>query len=376
MKRGLVKLDPAETPDSERLERIAALQRSMFAEGIDVALIYGDVSRSDDIGYLTNLCIYWNEGILAVPAAGDPVFLTKLSPRVFGWMRLVSTVTDIRSGRKFGDLVSKLLTGDDTLPGTSDNSVIGLVGADLWPASVADEIRQALPGRHVREVGDLAREARLTPSGPELALLRQGGALLGRALGPATADGLTRNARIAAAERGLRGEGFLDVFARAEEAPDGFLSLQVTGQFRHLWLHASRLVGGPGTRTPDTACAAGPDWPASLNRALAAAVAAARPGVTADELTAAARPALAALPPETTARVRWTHQADMATGGEYVRYPADLPVPLGAAVVIAVDAEFTDGRHATAADTVAVTDNGTQSLTESVPDEPTLEAAR
>jgi Xaa-Pro aminopeptidase len=364
MKRGLVKLDPAETPDSERLERIAVLQRSMFAEGIDVALIYGDVSRSDDIGYLTNLCIYWNEGILAVPAAGDPVFLTKLSPRVFGWMRLVSTVSDIRSGRKFGDLVSKLLTGDDKLPGSSDNSVIGLVGADLWPASVADEIRQALPGRHVREVGDLAREARLAPSGPELTLLRRGGTLLGRALGPAAADGLTRNARIAAAERGLRGEGFLDVFARAEEAPDGFLSLQVTGQFRHLWLHASRLVGGPG-----------PDWPAALNRALAAAVAAVRPGVTAAELTEAARPDTA-LPAGTTVRVRWTHQADMATGGEYVRYPADLPLPLGAAVVITVDAEFTDGRHAAVADTVAVTDNGTESLTESVPDEPKLEAAR
>ncbi|HEY1700199.1 MAG TPA: hypothetical protein VGG75_10855 [Trebonia sp.] len=365
MKRGLVKLDPAETPESERLERIAALQRSMFAEGIDVALIYGDVSRSDDIGYLTNLCIYWNEGILAVPAAGDPVFLTKLSPRVFGWMRLVSTVTDIRSGRKFGDLVSKLLTGDEQLPGSSDQSVIGLVGADLWPASVADEIRQALPGRHVREVGDIAREARLAPSGPELALLRRGGVLLGRALGPAAADGLTRNARIAAAERGLRGEGFLDVFARAEEAPDGFLSLQVTGQFRHLWLHASRLVGGPG-----------PDWPAALARGLAAAVAAARPGVSADELTAAAGPALASLPPGIAARVRWTHQADMATGGEYLRYPADLPIPLGAAVVITVDAEFGDGRHAAVADTVAVTDNGTESLTESVPDEPKLEAAR
>ncbi|MGH3172144.1 MAG: aminopeptidase P family N-terminal domain-containing protein, partial [Trebonia sp.] len=238
MKRGLVKLDPAEIPAAERLDRVARLQHQLKDAGLDVALIYGDVSRSDDIAYLTNLCIYWNEGILAVPAAGEPAFLTKLSPRVFGWMRQVSTVTDIHSGRKFGDLAAKYLE-------QHEKGTIGLIDADLWPASVAGEIRAALPGHDVRDTGDLARQARLTPSGPELALLRQGGALLATTLGGtatdgtatdgAAADGLTPNARIAAVERGLRGQGFLDVFARAGEAPDGVTSLQVTGQYRALW---------------------------------------------------------------------------------------------------------------------------------------------
>jgi len=98
MKRGLVLFDPAEIPADEWRGRVAAVQRQLAASGTDVALIYGDVSRSDDIAYLTNLCVYWNEGILAVPAHGDPVFLTKLSPRVHPWMRLISTVTEIRSG--------------------------------------------------------------------------------------------------------------------------------------------------------------------------------------------------------------------------------------------------------------------------------------
>jgi hypothetical protein len=354
MKRGLVVLDPAEIPESERRDRVAALQRAMAAEGIDVALIYGDVSRSDDIAYLTNLCIYWNEGILAVPATGDPVFLTKLSPRVFGWMRLVSTVTDIHSGRKFGDLAAKLLAEDDA------TGTIGLIDADLWPASVADELRAALPGRDIRDTGDLARQARLAPSEHELALLRHGGELLARALDSATADGLTPAARIAAAERGLRGEGFLDVFARAEQAPDGVTSLQVTGQYRTLWVHASRLADDSGA-----------SWPGVLRRALTAAIEAAHPGTAAAALADAARPALTELPAGSTAQVRWTHQADMATNGEYASYPADLPIPCGAGVVITVDATFHDGRHAAVADTVAITPGGAQPLTQ-----PNMETAR
>ena len=83
MKRGLVLFDPAEIPAAEWRARVAAVQRELAASGTDVALIYGDVSRSDDIAYLTNLCVYWNEGVLAVPAHGEPAFLTKLSPRVF-----------------------------------------------------------------------------------------------------------------------------------------------------------------------------------------------------------------------------------------------------------------------------------------------------
>ena len=358
MKRGLVVLDPAEIPDSERTDRLTKLQTAMAADGIDVALVYGDVSRSDDIAYLTNLCIYWNEGILAVPAHGDPAFLTKLSPRVFGWMRQVSTITDIHSGRKFGDLAAKYLEQHEK------TGTIGLIDAALWPASVADEIRQALPGRDIRDAGDLARSGRTVPSDHEGSLLRRGGGLLARALDGATADGLTPAARIAALERGLRGQGFLDVFARAEDTPDGVLSLQVTGQYRNLWVHASRLVAAAQASTH-------PAWPAVLQRALVAAIDASRPAATAPGLADAAHKALAGLPTGVTARIRWTHQADMATNGEYASYPADLPIPSGAVVVITVDAEFSDGRHALLADTVAITPDGAQSVTE-----PKLEAAR
>ncbi len=345
MKRGLVVLDPAEIPEREWRARVTALQRRLSAAGIDVALIYGDVSRSDDIAYLTNLCIYWNEGILAVPADGEPVFLTKLSPRVHPWMRLVSTVAEIRSGRNFGELAAKLL-------GAGAGGTVALLDGGLWPASAAAEMRGALAGWNVAEAGALAREPRLVPTDHELALLRRGAGLLTRTIAGAAADGLSASARIAAVERGLRGAGFLDVFADAAQAPDGVTSLQVTGQYRYLWLHASRLVtGGQAT------------WPTALRNAIGAAVAAARAGVSAAELAEAARPALGGLPAGAVPDVRWVHQADMATRGEYASYPADLPLPPGSAVVITVGAAFPDGRHAAVAETVLVGADRAECLT-------------
>src|SRR5262249_14356581 len=159
----------------------------------------------------------------------------------------------------------------------------------------------------------------------------------------AAVGGLPASARIASAERGLRDAGFLDVFARAQDAPDGVTWLDVTGQYRNLWLHASRLADGPG----GTAAA----WPRPLRRGVAAG---AGRGRTAEGLAGAAGGATPALRRGAAAGVGWGHQADMATNGEYASCPAALPIPAGAVVVLTVEAVFPDGRHAAVADTVAV----------------------
>jgi Xaa-Pro aminopeptidase len=344
VKRGLVLLDPAEIPAGEWHGRVAAVQRELAATGIEVALVYGDVSRSDDIAYLTNLCVYWNEGILAIPAHGDPAFLTKLSPRVYPWMRQVSTVTEIRSGRSFGRLVAEFLG--------PDGGAVGLIEAGLWPAAIAGEIRAALAGREVRPLPGVVRALRQAPSTAELTLLRRAADSLAKTAADAAAPGLTDSERIATVERDLRGGGFLDVLAGAGQAPDGVTSVRITGQYRYLWVHASRLAD-----------AGAAPWADPLNRAVAAAVAAAVPGATGTGLDAAARPALDGLPSGATADVRWVHAADMATHGEYADYPAYLPIPPGAVVVIEIDVRFSDGTHAAVAETVLAADDGPVCLT-------------
>jgi len=345
MKRGLVLFDSAEIAADEWRGRVAAVQRELAAGGIDVALIYGDVSRSDDIAYLTNLCVYWNEGILAVPAHGDPVFLTKLSPRVHPWMRLTSTVAEIRSGPGFAELVAKFLA-----PG--GGGTVGLIEAELWPGAVAADIRQALAGWDVRPLAGLVRGLRQVPSPAEVALLRRAAASLAETAAGAAAPGLTDRERVAAAERGLRADGFLDVLADTAKTADGVTSVRITGQYRYLWLHASRLAA--------TGTAA---WPDLLRQAIAAAVAAAVPGATAADLDEAARPALDLLPAGVTSDVRWVHHADMATNGEYADYPSSLPIPAGSVVVVGIDVRFADGTHAAVAETVLATADGPVCLT-------------
>lgn len=336
MKRGLVLLDPAEVPESEWDRRVGALQDKLVDEGIDVALVYGDVFRSDDIAYLTNLCVYWNEGVLAVPAKGEPAFLTKLSPRVYPWMRRVSTVEDIRSGRNFGDLVAAYLADH---PDTS----LGLVDAALWPESVLAGLAAKLGDRPVRELGGLVRDLRLAPAVAETQLLRDAGAVLAEAATAAAAPGLDVPAQVATVERMLRWDGFLDVLTQSSATTDGVHSLRVTGQYRTCWVQAARLSG--------TA-----PWTSALTAALDAAIGAVRPGATGADLRATV-----SMP--TGGELNWVHQADLSTNGEYASADPAAPLAAGSVLALAADVLFDDGGYAVVADTVLVTATGHEILT-------------
>ncbi|WP_030897414.1 aminopeptidase P family N-terminal domain-containing protein [Streptomyces sp. NRRL F-5126] len=341
MKRGLVVLDPAEVPEGEWRGRVAALQDTLAAEQVDVGLVYGDVYASDDIAYLTNLCVYWNEGVLAVPATGDPVFLTKLSPRVHPWMRRVSTVSRIESGKDFGALAAKLLDG-------APAGTVGLVDAALWPAHVAEQVRAALPGWRVRDLGGLVRERRTVASAREVALLRTGGEVVGRAADEAVRDGLGGFERVSVAERVVRGAGFLDVQVGRSSTADGVECVRVTGQFRTGWLQAGRLAGSA-------------PWTLALDDALAAAVSAARAGASPGDLAKAASPALEGLPEGADAQVGWVNQSDLSSGGEYRAEVESLaPGNVGA---VTVDVLFADGGYAAVADTVLITSGAARRLT-------------
>ncbi|MHA6622316.1 aminopeptidase P family N-terminal domain-containing protein [Pseudonocardia sp. DLS-67] len=332
MKRGLVVLDPAEVPEAEREERVLRLQRRLAEEGVTIALDYADVHRSDDLAYLTNLCLYWNEGILAVPVVGEPAFVMKLSPRVHPWMRRSSTLTDLRSGKGFTALVEGLLEGVE--PG-----VLGLVDAALWPAVAVEEVRAAAPGWEIRPLDGLVREQRLVPSAAERGLLTTAQEHLDGALAEAAcaADG----ERVALVERALRGAGFTDVLAEVVHGPGGVAAVDVTGQYRFCWVRGARLVEG-----------ASPSWVAGLDEALAAAVAAVAPGAAASVPAAAAERALSGLPAGAVVSASVVHQADLSTGGDYA--DPDEPLPAGAVVVVGVEVLFPDGGRVAVTETVPV----------------------
>ena len=157
MKRGLVVRDRSEIADAEWDGRIDSVQSVMADQGLDFVLVYGDVFRSDDIGYLTNLCIYWNEGVVAVPAHGSPLLLTKLSQRVHSWMRATSTMTDLRSGKTFGELVTGLVARRrHRNPRPRRRRPVARLHRGGNPAT-------AIPGWDLRMLGSLVRDQRAYP---------------------------------------------------------------------------------------------------------------------------------------------------------------------------------------------------------------------
>jgi hypothetical protein len=324
VKRGLVRLDPAELPAAELERRVGALQERLREAGVAAALVYGDVSRSGDIAHLTNLCIYWNEGVLMVPADGAPAFLTRLSARVHPWMRATSSVRDLVSGGDLARLVADRLA--TVAPGA-----VGVVARPWWPGMLLESVARLAPDRELRDVGDPVRAGRLRPAGAELALLRRASAVARDALARASAGGASE------AELAARRAGATDVAVDRDPAPDGAAAFEVRVQLLGCWALAAATVPAPP----------------ALDAAWAAAAACLRAGATAAELGEAAPGWDVDLVPH----------PDLETRGDH-RLPEDLEAPPAAGEVAAlrVSTWLPGGRRLVAARTYMLGATGAEPL--------------
>lgn len=286
MKRGLVVLDPAETSPAVFASRLNAVRERLKDSSAHLALIYGDVSRSGDIQYLTGLCLYWNEAVLAVPLQSRPVLITKLSKRVQPWMHRTSTLEDIRSAPRLVESVGKLL---DELPGGRSGR-IALVDMSWWPNEIVARLRRALPEMELKDLPGIVREHRLAPPPEEVSLLQRGAQLLEQAMAIAWAQGGNAHERTSIAVRYVRRAGFLDATVNCGKLQDGSEFADAIGQYRYVWVRQSRPRGGP---LADVA-----------NGALRVVLDAAKPGATEAQLGRVAaghvgdryRPALSCIP--------------------------------------------------------------------------------
>ena len=336
MKRGLVVLDPAEIPPGELEQRVGALQAELRARGLAAALVYADVYHSGDLGYLSNICLYWNEAMLAVPAAGKAALLTKLSARVANWWRATSNLEDFRSGRVLATLAEGFLAEQG--PGG-----VGLVELDWWPDKLAADVTAAAGGREVTDLGSVVRRARQAPSPAEAVLLRQAAALTARSVAAALGDGLSNRERAGQAELTARLGGAEDVNLYCHSSSADADTVEVVSEYRGYWTGAARVLAGPGA-----------GWAAPLAAGYQAAAAALAAGVTPAAVCAAGRAALAAFGTDlsTGARVDLIQHTDLETDGGY-RYRADSAEPLadGAVVTLRVELGLPDGSTAVLADT-------------------------
>lgn len=344
MKRGLVVLDPAELPVRELEQRVADVQRALTERGIAAALIYGDVYHSGDITYLSNICIYWNEGLLVVPAAGAATFVSKISARTHKWMRATSNLTQLRSGPGLAQLVAETLA---ELP----DGPVGLVEEMWWPGQVLRELRGTLTSRQMLDLGPLVRRSRQSPSPVERALIERGAAVTVDSLAAASVPGLTLKERAGVAEKTARLGGVEDVTVTCSPAASDAATVDVVAEFRGYWTSGSRLLSDKET-----------DWSAAFRDAYAAASAALVSGSDRGQVAGAATQALADVTGQW--RLDLMQHTDIETNGGYrTAEQASAPVSAGDVVGLRLELDLPGGTQAVLADTYVVDDDRSRCLT-------------
>ncbi|NNN19380.1 MAG: hypothetical protein HKL84_05945 [Acidimicrobiaceae bacterium] len=348
MKRGLVVLDPSEIPPGELEGRVGALQDVLRERGLAAALIYGDVFHSGDLTYLSNICIYWNEGVLAVPANGSPAMLMKLSPRVHPWMRMTSNLSDLRSGPNLAVLAGQYLKEQGA-------SELGLVEMSWWPAQLVDELETQAGIRSILDLGSVVRERRQQPSESELELLSRGSGLTAQAVIEGMGQDLSNHERAGRAELVARLGGAEDVSVYCHHCGPDADTVEVISEFRGFWTLAARVVGGAQT-----------EWAGALATGYEAAASEIRPGVTIAQVASAVQGCLAST--GLGWKVDLIQHTDIETEAGYRSiHEAAASVGEGSVAALRLELELPDGSTAVLADTYLIRGEDTEVLTSPLP---------
>ena len=101
MKRGLITWDKSEIPPVVFERRIERVRRLLADRQLSAAVVYSDLWRSNQARFLSNYMPYFNRALLIVPDAQAATLLCGLSPRVYTWIRSVTTIEDVRPAGNF-----------------------------------------------------------------------------------------------------------------------------------------------------------------------------------------------------------------------------------------------------------------------------------
>lgn len=211
MKRGWITWDHTELPPSVFQERLSRVRKVLADRDLPALVVYSDVCRSNHGRHLTNFMPYWNRALLVVPRQEPPILICGLSPRVYPWIRSVTTLQDIRPGanlprqlrqvssdhhwHKIGildlpqlphDLFASLAKTDLETADIPSHALSGL-SCDDWEISMrgsaaklarrvlAEELAEGVGRRDFDFVGRLERKLRMAGAEDMLILLSHGG---------------------------------------------------------------------------------------------------------------------------------------------------------------------------------------------------------
>ena len=103
MKRGLITWDKAEIPPAVFEQRVNRVRRVLDECGLPALVVYSELWRSNQARFFSNFMPYFNRALLIIPrdVPAPATLLCGLSPRVYGWIRSVTTIEDVRPAGNF-----------------------------------------------------------------------------------------------------------------------------------------------------------------------------------------------------------------------------------------------------------------------------------
>ena len=189
MRRGLMGWSEADLPQAVLKQRLARLQAALKMEGLGGVVLYTNIARPAAVSFLTGFTPYWSEGLLFVPASGEPVLAMALSKRVAGWIRSVMPLGAIENAPQPAAAIARRLT-------EAGIRKLGVVELDIFPGTQADMLTGSGDAVSLEDASAMFRAVRLCVDASEIALMRR-------------ADDLARDCLT---------RGGLETFERADDA--------------------------------------------------------------------------------------------------------------------------------------------------------------
>jgi hypothetical protein len=101
LKRGLITWDKSEIPAVVFEQRVHRVRRMLADRDLAALVVYSELWRSNQARFFCNFMPYFNRALLVIPRAAPLTLFCGLSPRVYGWIQSVTTITDVRPAGNF-----------------------------------------------------------------------------------------------------------------------------------------------------------------------------------------------------------------------------------------------------------------------------------
>lgn len=221
MRRGLMGWSEEDVPLAILQQRLSRLQDGLKAGGFDGAVLYTNHARPAAVSFLTGFTPYWSEGLLLVPASGEPVLAMALSKRVAGWIRSVMPICVIENAPQPAAAISRRVA-------EAGMRRLGVVELDMFPGAQAYRLAGRGNDASLEDASAVFRPVRLRVDAAEIALARRADILARHCLeafervddGRAMAADIEARARLAGAEEvfvtAVPDLGRADVFLRCD----------------------------------------------------------------------------------------------------------------------------------------------------------------